>query len=175
MTWKPVAALAALMVASGIIGGVTVSKLRPASVGAQSTTITGGRFVLIDDEGILRATLETTRDGLARLAVVGPNSQSPRVSVAVDREAGSRVLLLDEAGATRISSEVRADGVSQVIVLGANTESPSTAISVQPSGATGLDLRDRQGRLRASLSLGSDGTPILALLDGEGNVVWSAP
>jgi hypothetical protein len=39
----------------------------------------------------------------------------------------------------------------------------------------GLQLTDQQGQQRASIRVAEDGSPAIILLDGGGNVIWSAP
>jgi hypothetical protein len=144
--------MVAALVASGVVGGVVAVRLNDTTPAeAQPNVLTGGRFVLLDQAGIQRGVLEVTPDGSSRLLVTGANSQTPRVSVAVDAAGGPRVTLRAAGGATRAVLDARSDG------------------------ATGLNLLDVDGETRASLSVEADGSPSLSFFDADGEEIWSAP
>lgn len=166
------AALAVLV--AGTMGGVVGAWAHGGTTAAQPATMTGGSFVLLDNQGIQRGVLDVSSDGTARLVVNGRNSQTPRVAIAVGAD-GPRITLADELGSMRAMTALDQDGTVEMGVLGFRNPTVRAGLSVTADGAAGLDLRDQHGRVRASLSLNPDGSPYIALYDENGGILWSAP
>jgi hypothetical protein len=113
------------------------------------------------------------------------------------REPAPALVAYDSAGVVRATFGLRATDVAG-LELADGRGAARAVLRVQPDGAPDLALRDGEGRGRASLGVLADGTPALnlhgadgraratmtfvqgrgaalALADGRGAVVWSAP
>ena len=112
------------------------------------------------------------------------------------RESAPAIVAYDGAGVVRATFGIRGSDAGLELADGRGTA--RTVLHVQPDGTPDLALRDADGRNRAGLSVLPDGTPALnlngadgraratmtlvpgrgaalALADGKGAVVWSAP
>ncbi|MBI2762040.1 MAG: hypothetical protein HYX51_11520 [Chloroflexi bacterium] len=145
------------------------------AVEAQPRDQAASRFTLLDQRGIQRGVFEVNGDGVARVVVTGPNTQTPQVSAFVSPGEGAGIVLRDGGGGARVTTEVRGDGSIVMGVLGGRNSALRAALTMYPDSRGGLELRDNQGRVRAAFVVAGDGTPTLALYDEEGEKVWSAP
>ena len=134
--------------------------------------------------------------GKPRLAAALFHASAPGRSTS-GREPAPAIVAYDAAGVVRTTFGVRGRATrgSSWRTAGAR---PGRVLRVQPDGTPDLVLRDVDGRNRAGLSVLADGTPALnlngpdgraratmtlapgrgaalALADGRGAVVWSAP
>jgi len=132
-------AVGACLVVSGLVG-------REAQAQAAQQEVRAQRFVLVDDNGKVRAKLETSPDGPALWLY--DEKGKPRVVLTALKE-GSVLNLYDEKGEPRAGL-----GLTE--------------------GRPGLSLYDETGKTRAALDLTEDG-PSLHLWDKDGKVLWQAP
>jgi hypothetical protein len=133
--------------------------------------------------------------GKPRLAAALFHGSAPGRSTG-GREPAPAIVAYDAAGVVRVTFGIRGSDAGLELADGRGTA--RTVLRVQPDGTPDLMLRDGDGRNRAGLSVLADGTPALnlngadgraratmtlapgrgaavALADGKGAVVWSAP
>jgi hypothetical protein len=175
MRWQVWTGMAMLMAVAAVGGGMVAVRYGGATaVEAQVRDQAAGRFTLLDQRGIQRGVFEVNGDGVARVVVTGPNTQTPQVQVFVSPSEGAGIVLRDAGGVARVTTEVRADGSVAMGLLGGSESALRAALTMYPDSRGGLELRDNQGRVRAAFVVAGDGTPILAMYDEEGAEVWSA-
>jgi hypothetical protein len=133
--------------------------------------------------------------GKPRLAAALFHGSTPGRSTG-GRESAPAIVAYDGAGVVRATFGIRGSDAGLELADGRGTA--RAVLHVQPDGTPDLVLRDGDGRNRAGLSVLADGTPALnlngadgraratmtlapgrgaalALADGKGAVVWSAP
>ena len=133
--------------------------------------------------------------GKPRLAAALFHGSTPGRSTG-GRESAPAIVAYDGAGVVRATFGIRGSDAGLELADGRGTA--RAVLHVQPDGTPDLVLRDGDGRNRAALSVLADGTPAfnlngadgraratmtlapgrgaaLALADGKGAVVWSAP
>jgi hypothetical protein len=128
----------------------------------------------------LAAALFHTSAGAAR------GSQTAPAIVAYDTAGVARVTfglrgpdvagleLTDGRGATRALLRVQADGAPDLALRDAQGHGRAT-LSVLADGTPAFNLHGADGRARATMTFVHDRGAALALADGRGTVVWSAP
>lgn len=145
---------------SAFLGGVlAVGVVVPPLVDAQAARIRAEQFTLVDAAGVDRVSLQTGPGESARLAVMNPDG-AMRAIVATGGRAGA---FSDAVGFTLHDAQ----GVT-LGRFGSGNPRDEGAVA-------NLRLSDRQGRDRVVVAVLDDETPSIRLLDGAGNVTWSAP
>jgi hypothetical protein len=147
----------------GFIGALLAMLVAlPAVVDAQANRLRAEQVAVAGDTGADRVRLQT-----------GPGVAS---SVRLFDANGNQRAMLSTGGQER-GDDPEAAGINflnssgtQVIRLGTGHGPLSNGPLVQ-----GLQLTDQQGQQRASIRVAEDGSPAIILLDGGGNVIWSAP
>jgi len=90
------------------------------------------------------------------------------------RGSDARLELADGRGTARTVLRVQPDGTPDLMLQDGNGRGRA-GLSVLPDGTPTLNLNGADGRARATLTLGQGQGAALALADGTGAVVWSAP
>ncbi len=119
--------------------------LKAGVVDVRATEVRGHKFVLVDENGKIRATLDMYRDG-------------------------PRLLMFDENGKARAALGMMKGGAK--LSLGDENGNRRAALGMTKDGAR-LRLFDEKGP-RVIVTAFKDG-PVLALADENGQRIWSAP
>jgi hypothetical protein len=90
------------------------------------------------------------------------------------RRSDAGLELADGRGTARTVLRVQPDGTPDLVLRDGDGRGRA-GLSVLPDGTPALNLNGPDGRARATLTLGPGRGAALALADGRGSVVWSAP
>jgi hypothetical protein len=178
---------------------------RPRAVLAIGAGGAPGLTLFDTDGVTVRAALVVGPDGAPGFALFDPAGKPRLAAALFHRSSAARtgarepapaLVAYDAAGVVRATFGIR--GTDAGLELADARGTARTILRVQPDGTPDLAMRDGEGHSRAGLSVLADGTPALnlngadgrpratmtispgrgaalALADGQGAVVWSAP
>ena len=133
----------------------------PSVVEAQANQLRGQSFILVDPDGSDRGALEYST-----------NPQGQPIST----------LRLTQDGVLRVRMETGRNGpAAAALTLRDQMEQTRIRLGLATSAAGGVgdvdavDIFDADQRIRVHIGVDGSGSPSIQLLDGDGNVAWSAP
>ncbi len=87
----------------------------------------------------------------------------------------SRLKLVDDDQRTRIEMWTQKDGAVLTLTDPSLGDASRPRVMIDSSKNASLGFYDTNGMLRARIGMAEGGTPVLALYDAKGKVVWQAP
>ncbi len=153
--------LAGLAILLGLTASLLVVYAREAT--ATADVIQAQRFVLRDQDGLIRAILGVQPDGSTRFALQDRDGR-PRLQLTLLGDGSPGVALKDREGRNRAVLALPPDDMAQLVFADRDGYNrASLGLSVD-HGST-LMLADPNGEPRAFLAVGVDGTPSLLLYE----------
>lgn len=130
------------------------------------------RFVVRDDEGRVRATLGTNREGAAQLLLQDGNGRE-RLRISVLADGGAGVAFVDSTGQSRMVLGLLPDQSASVVLADGGGKT-RTVLGLSPNGASTILFADKGGTTRAGLGVDARGTGTFTLLDRSGTDLTGA-
>jgi hypothetical protein len=140
---------------------------------AMAEVVQAKRFVLRDDEGLIRAVLGIQPDGSSRFALQDRDGQ-PRLQLTLLSDGSPGVALKDREGQNRAVLALPPDGMAQV-VFADRYGNNRALLGLAADGVSSLILADSNGEPRAFLAVTADGTPDLMLYEHDRETVAGSP
>jgi len=140
---------------------------------ATAEVVQAKRFVLRDDEGLIRAVLGMQPDGSSRFALQDRDGQ-PRLQLTLLSDGSPGVALKDREGQNRAVLALPPDGMAQVVFADRHG-SNRASLGLAADGVSSLILADSNGEPRAFLAVTPDGTPDLMLYEHVRETAGASP
>jgi hypothetical protein len=153
--------LAGLAILLGLTTSLLVVFARQSMAAAD--VVQARRFVLRDENGLIRAVLGMQPDGSSRFALQDRDGQ-PRLQLTLLSDGSPGVALKDREGQNRAVLALPPDDMPQ-LVFADRQGNNRASLGLAPDGVSSLILADSNGEPRAFLAVGPDGTPDLMLYE----------
>jgi catechol 2,3-dioxygenase-like lactoylglutathione lyase family enzyme len=129
------------------------------------------RFELMDDEGQVRAFLDTGPADEALLTFYESDGEAFRVSLGINQEGTAQLNLFDNQKTSRVQVATQAAGKLTLVTLSDEFGMGRVQLSLFSDGRTGLAVSDQWGVTRATFQVTEDGQPGLYFHDEDGNLI----
>jgi hypothetical protein len=164
-----------LVVAGALLGlaaAIVVVAARHGMPGFVPELTEARRFVVRDEEGRVRATLGSNKDGTAQLLLQDAGGRE-RLRVSVLTDGGAGVALVDSSGQSRMVLGLLPDQSASVVLADGGGKT-RTVLGLSPNGASTILFADKGGTTRAGLGVDARGTGSFTLQDRSGTDLTGA-